>query len=214
MRPHLVLYQYFRSSTSYRVRLGLAYKGLQYATRCVSLLDGAQHAAEHLARSPMGTVPCLVVEGRALTESVAILEYLDDLEPTRPLLPRDPWARAKARELVQIVNSGIQPLHNLAALRRHSDDAAEQRAFAQHFLNRGLRALEAKLGPQTGEGGAFALGAEPSMVDALIAPQLYQARRFGADLALAPRALAIADAVAATAWGMAAAPESQPDYVV
>src|SRR4051812_37519520 len=112
----LILYNYWRSSCAWRVRFALAYKGLAYESRAVDLLASAQLSDEHKGRSPMGVVPCLVIDGRALSESVAILEYLEELVPEKPLLPRDPWARARVRQLVQLVNSGIQPLQNTSVV--------------------------------------------------------------------------------------------------
>ena len=116
----LVLYTYWRSSSAYRVRLALAAKGLAYRSVAVNLLAGAQRSAEHVARSPMGYLPCLEVNGEAFVESVAIIELLEELYPEPPLLPRDPEARARVRALVQVVNAGTQPLQNLTVLEKLS----------------------------------------------------------------------------------------------
>lgn len=205
----LVLYQYWRSSSSWRVRFALAHKGLAYESRAVNLLDGAQTSAEHLARSPMGTVPCLVIDGRALTESVAIVEHLDAIAPSPTLLPRDPWARARVRQLAEIVNSGIQPLQNLAVMRRHSPDPAEQKAWAKHWVERGLGAYEALLATvarELGE-GRFSVGDELTMADVFLVPQVYSARRFGVDLARFPRTMAVHDRAAALDAAIASSPE-------
>lgn len=208
----ILLRHYWRSSSSYRVRLALALKGVAYEPFAVNLLRGEQTAAENLAASPMGTVPCLVVDGRPLTESVAICEWLEDAFPEPPLLPNDPWARARVREIVEIVNSGTQPLHNLGVLGRHASDVEEQRAWARHFIERGLSAVEAKLAALAPD-GPHALGAAISLADVFVLPQVYQARRFGADLASMPRVRAVADALDATPAGRRAAPEAQADAI-
>ena len=120
----LVLYTYWRSSSAYRVRLGLALKGVAYRSVHVNLLEGAQRSALHVARSPMAVVPCLELGGEPFIESVAILEMLDELYPDPPLFPRDVPGRARVRALVEIVNAGTQPLQNLSVLQRLSSDAA------------------------------------------------------------------------------------------
>src|SRR5882757_5157193 len=102
----LILYHYWRSSSAWRVRFALHHKGLAYESRFVDLRAKEQLATEHKRISPMGVVPCLVVDGRPLTESVAILEFLEEVAPEKPLLPADPWRRARVRQLVQLVNSG------------------------------------------------------------------------------------------------------------
>jgi maleylacetoacetate isomerase len=106
--PKLVLYNYWRSSSSYRVRLALAVKGLPYEYVPVPLVEGAQSRAEHLARSPMGNVPCLEIDGRPYVESVAIVELLEEIAPSPPLYPRDPFDRAFVRAIVEIVNAGVR----------------------------------------------------------------------------------------------------------
>jgi maleylacetoacetate isomerase len=208
----LVLWQYWRSSSSWRVRFALAHKGLAYESRVVDLLGDAQTSDDHLARSPMGTVPCLVIDGRPLTESVAIVEHLDAIAPERPLLPSDPWARARVRQLAEIVNSGIQPLHNLAVIRRVSSDPAEQKAWAKHWIERGLGAFESLLATIEHELGEhrYAVGDELSMADVFLVPQIYQARRFGAELAKVPRTMALHDRVAALEAAAASSPERSP----
>ena len=210
----LVLHQYWRSSSSWRVRFALAWKGLAYETRSIDLLAGDQRGAEHRANNPAGYVPCLVVDGRPLGESVAILEWLEETFPAPPLLPRDAWERARVRQVVETVNAGIQPLHNLSVLHAHAAEPEAQRAWARRFLERGLAALEAivtDIARETGRDGPYVMGEALSLADVVIVPQLYQARRFGADLACCPRVVALDERIARLDAAIASSPERQPD---
>lgn len=211
----LVLYTYWRSGSSYRVRLALAVKGLRYRAVPVNLLAGEQARPEHLARNPMGYVPCLEVDGKLFTESVAILELLEELYPEPPLLPRQPEARARVRALVEVVNAGIQPLQNLTVLQRVSADSEVRKGWIKHFVGRGLAAFEALMARNEAEGvkGRFAYGDSLTFADCALLPQVYSARRFHVDLGAMPRVAAAADAIAATDAGRAAAPEAQADAV-
>jgi maleylacetoacetate isomerase len=211
--PELALYSYWRSSSSYRVRFALAVKGVPYVYHPVNLLAGEQAAEEHRERSPMGYVPCLLVDGRPFVESVALLELLDDLFPSPPLYPKDPFDRARVRAMVEIVNAGTQPLQNLNVLARVSDDAAARTAWAKHFNERGLAALERMMQGHEALGirGRFAYGDALTAADACLVPQVYSARRFGVDVDAFPRVRDAAAAAAATDAGRAAAPETQPD---
>jgi maleylacetoacetate isomerase len=214
----LVLYTYWRSSSAYRVRLALAAKGLAYKSVAVNLLQGAQRDESHVARSPMGVVPCLEVDGRAFVESVAILELLEELHPDPPLLPRDPFARARVRALVEVVNSGTQPLQNLHTLERLSPDPEVRKPWIRHFIARGLGAFEAMMATNaresfTGANAKFAYGDTLTLADCYLLPQIYNARRYHVDLTPFPRVAAACEATAATDAGRAAAPEAQPDAV-
>lgn len=208
----LVLYQYWRSSSSWRVRFALAHKAIAYESRAINLLEGEQVQAEHLLRSPMGVVPCLVVDGRIMTESVAIIELLDDLFPERLLLPREPWLRARVRQLAEIINSGIQPLHNLGTLRRVSADPEAQKAWAKHWIERGLGAFEALLTQASSESGErrYCVSDELTMADVFLVPQIYQARRFGADLERFPRTMQVHARVASLEAAIESSPERSP----
>lgn len=197
----LVLHHYWRSSSSWRVRWALAHKGIAYESNAVDLLSGAQADAAYVAnKSPMGYVPSLEVDGRPLTESVAILEWLEETVPTPSLYPRDPWARARVRQLVEFVNAGTQPLQNLSVNRHHSSDLEEQKRWAAHWIERGLRALERELAVVAGEGlgGRYAVGDSLTAADLYIAPQLYNARRFAIDLGPFPRLVAVEEAALQT----------------
>jgi len=211
----LVLYTYWRSSSAYRVRLGIALKGLPYRSVFVNLLKDEQREGAHVARSPMGFVPCLEVGGKPFIESVAILELVEELSPERPLLPRDPFARARVRGLVEIINAGTQPLQNLAVLKHLSSDVEVRKEWTRHWIARGLAAFEAQMAHHEADGvkGRFAFGDAPTMADCFLLPMIYNARRYHVDLAPLPRIRAACDAFAATEAAKAAAPEAQPDAV-
>jgi maleylpyruvate isomerase len=215
--PRLVLYGYFRSSSSYRVRLALAAKGVSYESIAVNLLKGEQRGDEHARRSPTGYVPCLVVDGKSFVESVPILELLDDLFPDPPLYPKHPFARARVRAMVEVVNSGIQPLQNLAVLGRVSSDAAARKEWAAYYNARGLAALARMVAEirDAGEGarGPFCYGERLTAADLLLVPQLYSARRFGVDVGAWPRLLEAEAATLALPGMMDATPDKQPDAV-
>ena len=158
------LYAFYRSSASYRVRLGLAHKDIAHELVPISLMAGEQLAAEHRARNPIGQVPVLeLLGGEApvlLAQSVAILEYLEEVFPEHALLPREPIARARVRELVELVNSGIQPLQNLSVLLHVSSLGADSAAWARHFVLKGLLALEQRARSTR---GAFLVGDQPTL---------------------------------------------------
>ncbi len=211
---NLRLHSYWRSSCSWRVRIGLGLKGLAYEYRAVNLLAGDQDRPAHRARSPFGHVPALEIEegGRTLmlVESMAILEYLDERFPDPPLLPRDPEGRARVRALAEHVNSAIQPMQNTAC-RKYLD--ARQRGldrdFARHFNERGLAALETAL--QDGQAGRFCHGDAPGLADLYLVPQLYASRRLEVDLARFPTLLRIEEACSALPAFQAAHASRQPD---
>lgn len=211
----VVLYSYWRSSSSHRVRIALALKGVPFELRTVNLLAAEQKTGEHVARSPMGYVPCLLVDGEPFVESVAILELLEDLVPTPRLYPSDPRHRARVRAMVEMVNSGVQPLQNLRVLHRVSPSKDEQLAFAREFNQRGLEAIEQTMDghEKIGVRGQYAYGDEPTAADVFLLPQITSARRFGVDLTKLGRVVSAADAFATHPAAKAAAPEAQPDAV-
>jgi maleylacetoacetate isomerase len=209
----LVLYHYWRSSSSWRVRFALQHKGLPYESKFVNLLKSEQLTDEHKRVSPMGAVPCLLVDGRPLTESVAICEYLEEVAPERPLLPRDPWLRARVRQVTEHINSGIQPLQNLIVLDRVSSDAAQRKAWAQFFNERGLRALEAMLESFEKEGvsGRYTVGDELTLADVFLVPQVFTALRFEVPLEPFSRAARIYQTCMQLDAAIASSPAKQPD---
>lgn len=207
------LYNYWRSSSSWRVRIALEHKRLAYTYVGVPLLEGAQRRDDYAAMNPMRQVPTLVVtdDGGAqheLAQSLAIIEYLDETHPTPPLLPRDPIARARVRQLAEIVNSGIQPHQNtgtLAALAKLGQDGP---AWARAFITDGLAAMEA-IARRTA--GRFLVGDELSIADVCLIPQLFGARRFGADLTNVPTLLRVEEACNALEAFRRAHADVQPD---
>jgi maleylacetoacetate isomerase len=215
MHP-VTLYNYWRSSSSHRVRIALSLKGIDYEYVAVNLLEDEQSKEAHQRRSPTGYVPCLSIDGVTYVESVAIVELLDERFPSPPLYPRSPEGRARVRALVEIVNSGIQPLQNRSVLRLVSPDADAQRKWAAHFIARGLGALEAAMaGVESGggelAGGAFAYGDAPTAADVFLVPQVVAARRFHVDVAPFRRVARAFDAAMQLPAFRAAAPEAQPD---
>jgi len=211
--PELVLYNYWRSSSSHRVRIALALKALAYRYVAVDLLRGEQSSEAYADRSPTKYVPCLSIDGVLYSESVAIIELLDDRFPSQGLYPRDAHHRARVRSLVEIVNSGIQPLQNRQVLQRVSDDSEAQVAWAAHFNERGLHAFERAMeaNARAGVSGRFAYGDEVSAADVFLVPQVQAAVRFGVDLSSLPRVRSAFDAASRLDAVMQAAPERQPD---
>lgn len=210
----LTLYTYWRSSASHRVRLALGYKGLDYEPRYVNLLEGEQRGDAYKAVNPIGHLPCLVVGGVKYVESTAIIELLDELFPEPPLLPKAPEDRARVRALVQIVNSGIQPLQNLSVLDRIGTDKEKRLEWLRHFLTRGLSAWEAlatRFADETGQRGRFSFGDAFTAADAVLLPQLYAARRFGIDLGAYPKITSVDEATRDLPFVKAAYPDAQPD---
>jgi len=191
------LYHYFRSSASYRVRIALNLKNLPYEAVAVDLRPGvsAQRSADYLALNPQGLVPVLIDGERTLTQSLAIIEYLDETHPQPPLLPAEPLARARVRALALAIACEISPLNNSGVLEylRGPLGAAEEavNAWYVHWIGRGFRALEQQAGEMSGD-GRHMFGTRVTLADVLLVPQMYNARRFNTDLAPFPRLRAIA----------------------
>ena len=211
--PKVVLYTYWRSSSAFRVRIALAHKRIAYESAFVDLLAGAQMAPAYKAQNPAGFVPCLVVDGELVTESVAMIELLEELTPDPALYPKEPLARARVRALVETINSGTQPMQNLGVLKRVSEEQPARVAWATHFIARGLAAFEALMDRNAARGveGPFAYGASLGAADCFLVPQLYNARRYKLDLSPYPRILAAEAAGLATPAVGAALPENQGD---
>lgn len=211
----LVLHNYWRSSASHRVRIGLHLKGLAFEYVAVNLRDGAQHAEAYKTKNPMELVPTLEIREddgtlRELTQSLPILEYLDERWPDPPLLPRDAYLRARTRALAEIVNSGIQPHQNLATIYRLKALGLDEMAYARDFIARGLAAYE-RLAADVA--GTFSVGDAPSIADCTLVPQLHAARRFGVDITSLTLLRAIEEHCLVLPAFNAAAPETQLDAV-
>jgi maleylacetoacetate isomerase len=209
----LVLYNYWRSSSSHRVRIALALKGLAYTYVAVDLVRGEQSSEAHGARSPTGYIPCLVIDSVSYIESVAIIELLDERFPSPPLYPLDAHQRARVRSLVEIINSGVQPLHNSHVLRQVSPDRDQQKRWAGHFIERGLGAFERAMEANEGEGvrGSYAYGDAPTAADVFLVAQIQAAMRFGVDVARFPRVSGAFQTATRLEAVKQAAPERQPD---
>jgi maleylacetoacetate isomerase len=212
----LVLRGYWRSSSSWRVRIALHWKGLPFANVPVHLVQdgGRQHHADHRALNPLREVPVLLVDGVPLTQSMAILEYLEEAHPEPALLPKDSVDRAKVRQLAEVVNSGIQPVQNLRVMQKlgrdHGWEKPAQLAWSRHWIAYGFTALEALVAESR---GAFCVGDAVSFADLCLVPQLYNARRFAVDLAACPNLLAVEKNLEALPAFAAAHPDQQPDAV-
>lgn len=190
----IVLHDYWRSSAAYRVRIALALKGVEHGRVSVSLIDGEQRGDANLSVNPQGLVPTLVVDGTAITQSLAILDWLDTTCPDPPLFPRDAVARAATWARALVIAADIHPIDNLRVLNRLGTQfGATQLArddWYRHWLAEGFAALEAMAGP-----GPWLGGGAPDLSDLCLVPQMYNARRFALPLDAYPRLVA-ADAVA------------------
>lgn len=202
--PDLVLYDYWRSSAAYRLRIGLNLLGLCYRSVPVDLVAGAQRGAEHLGRNPQGLVPVLECGGERLTQSLAILEYLDETRGAG-WLPGDALARARVRALAHAVAMEIHPVCNLRVARFAESHGAPIEVWMRHFLTLGLDGLEPLLAEQAR--GRFACGDSVSLADICLVPQVYNARRWGVDLAAYPRLAAVTAALEALEPVRAAHPD-------
>lgn len=213
----LKLYSYWRSSATYRVRIGLALKGISYEYVPVHLMrnGGEQFSAAYRALNPQSRVPTLEVDGRLLTQSMAILEWLDEAYPQAPrLLPADAFDRARVRSLAQLIVADIQPLQNASVVRylrqQRNWSEADTAVWLKEWIGRGMSALEARL---AGDGvtGPYCHGDKPTLADACLVPQCYASRRFGVDPEQFPRIHAIERACLALNPFREASPDSQPD---
>lgn len=207
-----VLHGYFRSSAAWRVRIALNLKGLRVAQVAHHLRRGEQRAPAYLALNPQGLVPALALEdGAVLTQSLAIIEWLDEVFPTPPLLPAAPIERARVRAFALVIAADTHPLQNLKVLERlkaMGRTEEEARGFAAVANAEGLAACEALL---ENVAGPFCFGAQPGMADIFLIPQLASARRFGVDVGGLARLLAREAAALALPAFAEAAPARQPD---
>ena len=209
------LFGYWRSSSSWRVRIGLAIKGVDYEYEAVHLVEegGKQHAPEYRAHNPMRQVPLLEWEEdgeiKRLSQSLAILGFLEERFPGPSLLPGSAYDRGRIRQLAEVVNSGIQPLQNLAVIQRLRDEMEQDaKEWCAYWIRRGLVAYDAMV---LGEEGSFSIGDTPTLADACLIPQLYNARRFDVKLDDLERLLAIEETCFDHPAFQVSHPDEQPD---
>lgn len=193
MKP-ITLYNYFRSSTSYRVRIALELKKIPYEYKSVHLLKNEQRSEEYLKINPLGGVPSLVQDGKVISESLAILEYLEQVYPDCSLLPKDPYLQAKVRQFCETINAFTHPMSNLKTLKyleTHEGYTQEDKEeWIQHWTDQGLETLET-LAKQFS--GTYCFGEQVTFADLLLVPQLFSAARFKVDLKPYPTLVKIND---------------------
>lgn len=218
MAAGFVLYDYWRSSACYRVRIGLNLKGVRYAQKPVHLVrnGGEQHGAEHHALNPMDAVPVLVHGTTVIRQSLAILEYLDEAgaDAAPKLLPDEPLARARVRALALLVACDVHPVNNLRVMqyleREFGATQAAREDWMRHWMTEGLRAFETLLASDPAT-GLCCHGDAPGLADACLVPQVYNANRFGVDLAPFPTIRRVNEHCLSLPAFDAARPEKQPD---
>ena len=207
----LVLHSAKRASAPYRVRIGLNLKGLAFELRPVDLVANAHQTEDYRSLNAQALVPTLEVDGRPLTQSLAILEWLDEAFPEPRLLPTDPFDRATVRAMAEIIACDIHPLNNLRILRALTAleiDEAQRNAWVTRWIRDGFSALEPLVARH---GGAFAFGDTPSLVDCLLVPQVFNAGRFNVDLSPFPAIQAAAARAAQHPAIAAAHPDHHPE---
>jgi len=202
------LYSYWRSSCSWRVRIALAMKGLEYETEPVHLVKdgGQQHNDEFKTKNPMAQIPVLVYEGASLTQSLAIIEFLEEKHPKPSLLPENVVDRARARAIAETITSGIQPLQNLSVLQKIGSD--KKMSWAHDVIESGLTAVE-KMVAETA--GTYCVGDHVSIADLCLIPQIYNATRFKVDMGKFPTLVKIQSACEKLEPFQISHPNVQPD---
>ncbi len=210
------LFNFFNSSTSYRVRIALALKGLSYQHHGVNIRIGEQSSAEHIKLNPSKGVPVLITnDGQKLSQSMAILDYLELTYPDTPLLPKDTLARARVLEVCHLIASDMHPVNNLrllSYLKQQLNVSDEQKtAWYQHWIKEGFEALESRLN-EYGH-GEYCFGDQATLADCCLVPQVANALRFGCDLSAFTKVLAIYEHCQQNAAFQQAAPNQQPDFI-
>jgi maleylacetoacetate isomerase len=211
----LKLYSYFRSSASYRVRIALHWKRLEFTYLPVHLIKegGQQNQEDYRIINPLGHVPALDHCGFLIAESVAIVDYLDRIFPERPLFPSVPQDRALVLQIMEIINSGVQPLQNLKVNRFLEQELKQDKSVVErwnrHWIERGLMSLERLLERTAGR---FCLGEEVTAADAFLIPQCFSSRRFGVEIERFPLIARLEKEALKLDAFQKAHPEKQPDY--
>lgn len=210
------LYTYWRSSAAYRVRIALNLKRLEATHIPVSLIAGDQRSADYLARNPQGLVPALDIGSAVLAQSLAIIEYLEELRPQPALLPRDAVARAQVRAMAQLVACDIHPINNLRVQKYLKGTLGQAQPaideWVRHWIGEGFRALEAMAVRHTADGRCL-FGDAVTLADVCLVPQMYNARRVNFDFAPYPTLSRIGASLETRPEFQAAAPERQSDAV-
>jgi maleylpyruvate isomerase len=208
------LYTFFRSSAAFRVRIALNLKGLQYEALPKAFARNEHRAPEYLALNPQGLIPALAVDGVVLSQSLAIIEYLNERHPAPPLLPDDPIDRARVRSMALAVACEIHPLNNLRVLNYLRDSLQQDDAgvgtWYRHWVSEGFRGLELQA-REFSANGRYCFGDAVSLADVLLVPQMFNARRFKTDLTPFPTLVGISTHLEALPAFAAARPEMQPD---
>ncbi len=207
-----VLYGYWRSGAAYRLRIALNLKGVVYETSGIDLRTGAQRSPAFLVLNPQGMVPALEIDGLVLTQSPAIMEWLEETHPNPPLLPATPQARARVRAMAALIGCDIHPLNNLRVLgairSRFGAGQAAVDDWAGNWIGAGFTALEALVAR---DGAGWCFGDSPTLADAYLIPQLYSARRFNVSLEAFPHLLAVERKALEHEAFARAHPDRQPD---
>lgn len=207
------LYSYFRSSAAYRVRIALNLKALPYETEAVHLVKNEQQLASYRALNPSQLVPTLLDQDQTFTQSLSILEYLEERYPAKALLPKDLVERAKVRAFAQSIACDIHPINNLRVLKYLQSDLAisnEQKTlWYRHWILEGFHSLEMQLQHSNGQ---FCFGSQPTFADCCLIPQVYNAKRFKIDLSAFPKIESIYQHCLTLPAFLNATPEQQPDW--
>ncbi|EGC37212.1 hypothetical protein DICPUDRAFT_54156 [Dictyostelium purpureum] len=209
----VILYSYWRSSCSWRVRIALEYKRIKYEYAPIHLLkDGGQQKSEEYSKvNPMKSVPSLIINGHVIGQSLAILEYLEEVYTINPLMPKDPLKRAISRQMMQIIGSDIQPLQNLkvlGAVAQLSGDDSKKAEWARQWIANGFNGLEKLLEIHSGK---YCVGDEISFADLCIPAQVYNAHRFNLDMTPYPNIARINETLSSIPEFKSAEPLNQPD---
>jgi maleylacetoacetate isomerase len=209
----MTFYGYFRSSAAYRCRIAFNLKGVQPETVFVHLRKTEQHADEYRSRNPQGLVPALEVDGTTLTQSLAIIEWLDETHPEPALLPADPLTRARVRAFAQAIACDVHPLQNLRVLRYLKETLGHEQAaldaWCRHWIGDGLAACEALASRELR--GRFLFGDRPGLAEICLVPQMFSAERFGVDVSGLERLKEVTAACAGMPEFAEAHPARQPD---
>lgn len=207
-QPALELFHYWRSSCSWRVRWALRHKGIAYHDRPINLLKNEQNSPDYLALNPSGFLPALrTADGTVYGESMAILEWIEEMFPHNPLLPNSPTERARVRQICQMIIAGTQPLQNLSVMRMYSKDLAEQQAWSQHWIALGIAKVEKIVAEHA---GTYCMGGMLTWADLCIVPQVYNAIRFHISMDQFPTLNRINAHCLTLASCEASAPHNQP----